>query len=157
MRPIVIVTGILSSGKSAVARELRTRIAFDASVETDVEVRKAAASIFAALTTFRRLLKKIDGLSETGTVLVEGAMPRSYVKEAREALGERAFVVSLRVSETERARRERTRGDRPAVELPQLVLAQQGEPELFDLVLDTTRLSPQAVAEQIIAALGAEE
>ncbi len=125
-------------------------------VETDVEIRKAglgASTLLNARGIFRRVLDKIEALSEDATVLVDGSLPGSYVEEARERFGDKALFVSLRVTESERRRRERARRDRAPVQWNERMTALGGGPELYDLVIDSVATSPEEAAQEVLAAL----
>jgi shikimate kinase len=118
MGTIVFVTGVPSSGKSAVTREL---LALDASfraVETDVEIRKAASDLDTpvnARAIFQRVLDQVAELARSANVVVDGSLPASYVTEARDRFGEQAVFVTLQIAEVERRTREQTRDDRKPI------------------------------------------
>jgi chloramphenicol 3-O-phosphotransferase len=155
---IVFITGIPSSGKSTVAKGL---LALDPSfelVETDVEIRKAglgASTLLNARRIFRRVLDKIEALSKDATVVVDGSLPASYAEEARERFGDKALFVTLRVSESERRRRERTRRDRSPVQWNEGMTALGGGPELYDLVIDSVTTTPGCGAGGLRGTVGA--
>jgi chloramphenicol 3-O-phosphotransferase len=153
---ILFVTGIPSSGKSTVVQALLTLEPSFELVETDVEIRKAGLGVNTLLNArriFRRVLDKIETLSEDATVVVDGSLPAAYVEEARERFGDKAVFVTLRVTESERRRRERTRRDRSPVQWNERMTALGGGPELYDMVIDSVATSPADAAKEILAAL----
>ncbi|MDP9069298.1 MAG: hypothetical protein M3N53_13270 [Actinomycetota bacterium] len=155
MATVVFVTGIPSSGKSAVAKALLQLDPALELVETDVEIRKeglGASTLFNARRIFRRVLDKIETLSQDASVVVDGSLPATYVKEAKERFGDKALFVTLRVTESERRRRERSRRDRSPIQWNERMTSLGGGRELYDLVIDSTATSPDDAARQILRA-----
>lgn len=154
---IIVITGVPSSGKTAVAREL---VSLDESfvvVASDDEIRvlsRVFNPFHQARQILRRVLDKVEELNEAADVVIEGSLPGSYVVEARERFGEGAFFVQLRLSETERQRRERSRRDRSPVAWNEAMTALGGGDDLYDLVIDTTDVSPEDCARSILRAVG---
>ena len=157
MGTIVFVTGVPSSGKSAVTREL---LALDASfraVETDVEIRKAASDLDTPLNAraiFLRVLDQVAELARSANVVVDGSLPASYVTEARDRFGEQAVFVTLQIAEVERRTREQTRDDRKTIQWNEGLTALGGSPDLYDLVIDGLTKTPAECAAEILDAIG---
>jgi chloramphenicol 3-O-phosphotransferase len=152
LKSIVFITGIPSSGKSAVTKELVALANFVEVVETDVEIRRmdlGANTLFNARNIFRGVLDKIDDLSDSGNVIVDGSPPASYVAEARERFGGRALFVSLRVTDVRRRAREGCRRDRSPIQWNEGMTALQGDPELYDVVIETSNRSARECALEI--------
>jgi chloramphenicol 3-O-phosphotransferase len=156
MGTIVFVTGVPSSGKSAVTREL---LALDASfraIETDVEIRKASSDLDVLLnarTIFHRVLDKVAELAESANVVVDGSLPGSYVTEARDRFGERAFFVTLQIPEEERRSREQSRRDRKPIQWNEGMTALGGGPDLYDLVVNGLTKTPGECVAEILDAI----
>jgi gluconate kinase len=148
------LTGIPSSGKTTVTREVRRRTSTFRVIDGDREVRRMCPDptrrLDEAQSLFQRLLGKIDEQSASHNVIVDMTLPESYVVAARERFGEALFV-SLRVTEDDRQRREVGRRDRSPVMWDAQKTALQGPKDLYDLVVGASRMEPRECALAILS------
>jgi broad-specificity NMP kinase len=95
----IFITGMPSSGKSTLARELEARTTTFRLLSVDEAIRGMHADIpDSAHGLFLRLLDRIELWSETSNVIVDMTLPQSYVAEARRRFGAGALFVGLRLS-----------------------------------------------------------
>lgn len=149
---VIFVTGPPSAGKTAVSKQLQAHTSTFTIVSADREIEKVPIHkrVGRVDAILESLLALIARSAREANVIVDAPLPDSFVKKTRSRHPEALFV-GLRVSPHEYARRERTRTDREPRELPDWVLAAEAPSELFELVLDTTKMSAVECALAILA------
>lgn len=86
----------------------------------------------------------------SNSVLVDMTLSATYVTEARARFGAEAIFVSIRVDEDERRQREFVRKDRSPVAWNHRLTGLQGPEDLYDLVLDSSTMTPEECAAAVI-------
>lgn len=166
----VVLVGLPGAGKSTVAPLLARSLGFD-SVDPDREIERAAGMDIAAIfrergeATFRALEREaVRRILRRERIVAAPGGGWATQAAALESLPGRTAVVWLKVSPTEAARRlERDEVERPLLSAEDLVerLGElEGERVLAysaaDVVVETDRNTPEAVAAEVAARLHAE-
>ena len=157
---LIAVTGIPSSGKSTVSRELIARTSTFRYFDGDAFIRAAPWTANDLLPenlpafarrTLDRMMDEVEERMKSSNTLLDVTLPPDYVERSRERFARDALFVGLRIDEEEWRRRDSSRPDRPALQSWSGQLsALQGPEDLFDLVLDTTVMPPPKCAEAIL-------
>lgn len=154
---VVFVTGVPSSGKSIVSKEIRARSSSIKMLSGDELIRsnfRPEERIVRATEALALLLDETERLLEASNLVVEISLPASHVRTARARFGGRSMFVILRVSEDERRRRERKRSDRVPISWWTPAMTELGGPDgLYDLVVDSGTSSPGERADEVIGAM----
>jgi len=157
---LVVVTGILSAGKTTACRELVRRSEFryfdgDAFLKTHPPTPVEQLPVnFPKYTqrTLESMLAELDNLLDSEDVVLDMILPADYVGRIQQRFPGRVMAVLLRVDPAQQLDREAARGK--AGDLHREMIARtdlSGPDSLYDLVIDTTRSTPVACAEQILA------
>jgi cytidylate kinase len=158
---MIVVTGIPSSGKTTVSREIARRSSFryfdgdgflKAHPPTPVDLQPANLPSYTRR-TLERMLNEIEDRLESDNVVLDMILPASYVERIRGRFGDQALFASLTVDAVEQERREVRRGEAGSQRKWAASRADLAGPNaLYDLVVDTTRTSAGTCAEQILSA-----
>jgi chloramphenicol 3-O-phosphotransferase len=148
---VLFITGVPSSGKTSLAIELHARLdGYDLVVGDEVVRSLARAwSTTNAISLRDGLLNALDERLSSTDLIVDQALPATYVRHARSRFGSSARFVLLRLCERERERREDHRIDREARPWSSAMTALTGANDLYDLVLDTGGLSTGQCASAV--------
>jgi len=160
---LIVVTGILSAGKTTVSREVARCSSFryfdgdgflKAHPPTLIDLLPMNLPAYTQK-TLERMLKEIEDRLQSENVVLDMILPASYLERIRERFGDRACFVSLSVDPSEQRRREAGRGGADPQRKWTASRADLGGPDsLYDLVIDTARTSPGSCAEQILSKAG---
>jgi chloramphenicol 3-O-phosphotransferase len=147
----IFITGVPSSGKSTLAREVESRATSFRLLSGDDAIREMHDDIRgSAHGLFLRLLDQVEDLTEKSNVIVDMSLPQSYVAEARDRFGSSSLFVGLRLPEVARRARDVERSDRPPVPWGPALTALRGPDNIYDLNLDTHQMSIAEAAEAVI-------
>jgi chloramphenicol 3-O-phosphotransferase len=158
---LIVVTGVVSSGKTTISREIGSRSSFryfdgdgflKAHPPTPFDLLPANLPSYTQRIR-ERMLNEIGNRLESENVVLDMILPAPYVERIRARFGDRALLALLTVEATEQQRREARRGGDTD---PQRKWAASrtdlsGPDSLYDLVVDTTPSSPGNCAEQILS------
>jgi cytidylate kinase len=158
---LIVVTGILSAGKTTVSREIARRssyLHFDgdgfARAHPPTPLDQLPTN-FPAYTSriLERMLKEIEDRLESNDVVLDMILPGRYVERVHERFGDRAMLTLLTVDPAEQQRRET---GRPGAATQRRKSAASrtdlsGRDSLYDLIVDTTRSSAGNCAGQILS------
>jgi shikimate kinase len=168
-RPHVVLVGMMGSGKSTSGRVLATRLGF-AFADADVEIERTAGRTIRAIfaddgeATFRQIeaevLAALLARAEPTVIAAGGGAVLALAN--RTLARQRGLVVWLRAEPATLIERVATRTDRanvrplldedPASKIERLVAERRASYEdAADLVVDVDALSPNAVADSIMA------
>ena len=151
---LIAITGIPSVGKSTVSRAVQSRSSTFQYFDGDQFIRSTpqGLQLVNALRTFVRMLDEVEEGMAAGNVILDVTLPGSFVERTREQFGSRVMLVSLRIDEGEWRRRDSKRADRGRLKHWDASLtALQGPEHLYDVVIDTTHMSPDRCAETILS------
>jgi chloramphenicol 3-O-phosphotransferase len=150
---VIFINGVQSAGKSTVAKLVERRTSTFHIVSSDELIREVPVHqrVSRAAELFGRLLTTADEQQEANNVIVDAALTERQIREAKECFTDKTLFVLLRVTESDRVRRERSRRDRRLAntfrkEWHEIV----GSDALYDLVLDSSALNPAQCASRVI-------
>lgn len=105
-----------------------------------------------ALNTVALMLDEVARGMTQSNVVLDVALPASFVERTRERFGSSVMLVSLRVEKEQWQRRDARRTDRGRLQgWNSSLTALQGSEALYDLVVDTTHMRPDACAKAIVS------
>lgn len=150
----MFINGIPAAGKTTVANLLTGRIPGFHVLTGDDLIREVPHALRLRLADriWSRMLNVIEERLTESHLLVDSALPARQIQEARDRLGTVSGFVILRIDEVTRAARQRERDVRGnPLGLPwQLEYhAIPGPDAMYDLVLDSARLSSEHCADAI--------
>ena len=151
---LIAITGIPSVGKSTVSGEVRRHSSTFRLFDGDQFIRNTPGSLQPtnALKTLSLMLDEVERWLMSSNVILDVTLPASFVERTRERFGSSVMFVSLRVEEDEWHRRDSHRTDRGRLrQWDASLTALQGPEDLYDLVIDTTHLTPHGCAERILS------
>lgn len=150
---VIFINGVQSAGKSTVAKLVERRTSTFHIVSSDELIRQMPVHqrVAQAAELFGRLITTVDGQRKASNVIVDAALTERQICEVQERFTDKTLFVLLRVTESDRVRRERSRRDRRLAhtfrqEWHEIV----GSDELYHLVLDSSALSPAQCASEVI-------
>lgn len=161
---VIFINGVPAAGKSTVAAKLRAVMRGPTTVRTDdavIAVRNSyrvrgceVDPVTLSAESWARVLKLAQDALVSGNVVVDGAMTERQVRETKDAFGDKALFVVLKITEESRQRRQRARdreGRRLASPLGGDAHSMTGPDELYDLVIDAEATSPKGCAREVVA------
>ncbi len=151
---VIFITGVISSGKTTLTDALKARTTTFYVLTGDDELREIASHrpTDTPHDWFLRLLHRVRMAAQSSNVILDMTLPKGYVTEAREAFGPAGLFVGLRLSEEVRVARESSRTDRsPKREWTADISGLRGGDELYDINLDSGEISPDEMAEAVVA------
>lgn len=151
---LIAVTGIPSSGKSTVSQAVSERSSRFQYFDGDEFIRRTPKGLRlqGALEIFGRMLDELEAWMTSTNVILDASLPASYVERTRQRFERSVMLVSLRIEQKEWRRRDSRRADRgPLQQWDTALTALQGPENLYDLVVDTTHMTPDSCAETIVS------